>query len=115
MMVDAATRALVWRRAASRCEYCRVHQAGWFRGRTKMDTISSGPTQKNCTGYDNSGGASSQRHGSTIGEPQDAETAAQTTREWKTGRTRRDHHCRSRLIMRELAIAIIATRPPATP
>lgn len=26
MMVDAGTRALVWRRAQGRCEYCRVHQ-----------------------------------------------------------------------------------------
>jgi HNH endonuclease len=25
-MIDAATRAMVWRRAGRRCEYCRVHQ-----------------------------------------------------------------------------------------
>jgi hypothetical protein len=26
MMVDAGTRALVWRRAQHRCEYCQIHQ-----------------------------------------------------------------------------------------
>ena len=25
-MIDAATRTLVWERAANRCEYCRIHQ-----------------------------------------------------------------------------------------
>jgi hypothetical protein len=25
-MIDAVTRALIWRRAKGRCEYCRVHQ-----------------------------------------------------------------------------------------
>src|SRR6266446_5755115 len=26
MMIDAETRALVWRRAGGRCEYCQIHQ-----------------------------------------------------------------------------------------